>query len=111
VVQVHRSEGVANRTGPEPCVAVREGGREASVGERAGQPLSRVSIEVPGADTVGNVESNTTRCVIASASVARRGRRTWHAQTLSAREPGDLRLDRLRYGAVRVGKVKNRSRR
>lgn len=66
MVQVHRSEGVANRTGPEPCAVVREGGREASVGERAGQPLSGVSIKVSSADTVGNVESNTTRCVIAS---------------------------------------------
>jgi hypothetical protein len=29
-------EGLANHDGPEPCVAVREGGGEASVGVRAG---------------------------------------------------------------------------
>ena len=41
VVQVHCDEGVATHIGPEPCGVIREGGVEASVGERAGQPLSR----------------------------------------------------------------------
>jgi len=40
-VKVHHDEGVANRVGPEPCDAIREGCVEASVGERIGQPLSR----------------------------------------------------------------------
>ena len=40
-MQVRRDEGVAIHIGPEPCAAVREGGGEASVGERIGQPLSR----------------------------------------------------------------------
>jgi hypothetical protein len=35
------SEEVANRTGPEPCVVVRKGEGEASVGVRAGWVLSR----------------------------------------------------------------------
>jgi hypothetical protein len=39
-VQVQYGEGVAIRTGPEPCVGIREGVGEASVGERIGQPLS-----------------------------------------------------------------------
>jgi hypothetical protein len=39
-VQVHHGEGVATRTGPEPCVGTREGVGEASVGEHIGQPLS-----------------------------------------------------------------------
>jgi hypothetical protein len=39
-VQVHCDEGVAIRIGPEPCAGIREGVGEASVGERAGQPLS-----------------------------------------------------------------------
>jgi hypothetical protein len=39
-VQVRYDEGVAIHIGPEPCVAVRKGGGEASVGERIGQPLS-----------------------------------------------------------------------
>jgi hypothetical protein len=42
-VQVRYDEGVAIRIGPEPCVDIREGAGEASVGERIGQPLSRES--------------------------------------------------------------------
>jgi hypothetical protein len=34
VVQVHYSEGVANRAGPELCVVGCEAGGEASAGER-----------------------------------------------------------------------------
>jgi hypothetical protein len=41
-VQVHCDGGVAIHIGPEPCVVAREGNGEASVGERIGQPLSRV---------------------------------------------------------------------
>jgi hypothetical protein len=40
-VQALYSEGVANHTGPEPCVMSREGHGEASAGERAGWPSSR----------------------------------------------------------------------
>jgi len=40
-VRVHCDEGVAPHIGPEPCGSVREGVGEASVGEHAGQPLSR----------------------------------------------------------------------
>ena len=39
-MQVHCNEGVAIRIGPEPCGVIREDGVEASVGVRAGQPLS-----------------------------------------------------------------------
>ena len=42
-MQVHYDEGLANRIGPEPCAGIREDVGEASVGERAGQPLSRES--------------------------------------------------------------------
>jgi len=49
-VQVHYGERVAIHTGPEPCVVVREDGSEASAGERIGQPLSRESARVSGAD-------------------------------------------------------------
>jgi hypothetical protein len=41
-VQVLYGEGVATHTGPEPCAEFREGQGEASAGERAGWPLSRV---------------------------------------------------------------------
>ena len=44
MVEVHCDEGVANHIGPEPCAGVREGVGEASVGEHAGQPLSRETV-------------------------------------------------------------------
>src|SRR3981081_1913125 len=47
-----------------------------------------------GADTVHMAEGNTSGCAIASARATRRGQRPWHVQTLLAREPGDLALDR-----------------
>ena len=50
-MQVHCDEGVATRIGPEPCVAAREGGDEASVGEHAGWVLSRENMLL-GADPV-----------------------------------------------------------
>jgi hypothetical protein len=97
-VQVHRDEGVANRIGPEPCAGIREGVGEASAGERIGQPLSRDSRLILGADAVRLAEGNTTGRDIASARSTRRGRRLWHVRTLLAREPGDLGSDQ-RYGA------------
>jgi hypothetical protein len=58
VVQVHYGEGVATHTDPEPCVDTREGGGEASAGERIGQPLSREKSFDPGADALDNAEGN-----------------------------------------------------
>jgi hypothetical protein len=89
-VQVHYDEGVANHIGPEPCVGIREEVGEASVVERAGQPLSRDSLQIPGADAVLNAEGNTGGRATASASRTRRGRRPWHVRTHLEREPGDL---------------------
>ena len=43
-MRVHHGEGVATRTGPEPCVGIREGIGEASAGEHIGQPLSRENL-------------------------------------------------------------------
>jgi hypothetical protein len=40
-VEVRYDEGIANHIGPEPCGVTREGGVEASAGDRIGQPLSR----------------------------------------------------------------------
>jgi hypothetical protein len=93
-VQVHHDEGVANRIGPEPCAGICEGVGEASAGERAGQPLSRDRKPIPGADAVCVAEGNMPKSVIASAWATRRGRRTWHARMLHAREPGGLRIGR-----------------
>jgi RNA-directed DNA polymerase len=58
-VKVLCSEGVATHTGPEPCVDVRKGGGEASVGERIGQQLSRERNLIPGADAVDRTEGHT----------------------------------------------------
>ena len=58
-MQVHYDEGVAIHIGPEPCAGAREGGGEASVGVRIGQPLSRERTSVPGADAVLMAEGNT----------------------------------------------------
>src|SRR4029077_7634645 len=44
--EVSNSEGIANQTGPESCVAHREVRDEALTGEPAGQPLSP-EIETP----------------------------------------------------------------
>ena len=111
-VKVSDRKGIANQTGPESCVAHREVRDEALRGEPAGQPLSRESfILVQGADAVSVAEGNRDRSVRASACSALRGLRPWHVGTLFAREPGDLLLDRLScFRAVRIGKMRNRSR-
>jgi hypothetical protein len=89
-VKVLYGEGVAIRIGPEPCAGIREGDGEASVGERIGQPLSRESKIVSGADVVRITERNMDGSVSASARPTRRGRRPWHVWTLFVRESGDL---------------------
>ena len=110
-MQVHHDEGVANRIDRESCASTREGIGEALTGERAGQPLSRESTLLPGADVVPLTEGKTDGRDIASAQTARRGRRPWHARTLCAREPGDPRSDHRRdAGLVRIGKARSRSR-
>jgi hypothetical protein len=51
-VQVRCDEEVAIHIGPKPCVCAREGAGEASAGERIGQPLSRESHIIQGADVL-----------------------------------------------------------
>jgi hypothetical protein len=41
-VKVHHGEDLASHAGPAPCAVFHEGQGEASAGERAGWPLSRV---------------------------------------------------------------------
>jgi len=70
-------EGVASRTGPESCVAVREDGGEALTGERMGRVLSRESHgQLRGADAVEAAEGNTG-CVVSAR----------HAWTLRGQRP------------------------
>jgi hypothetical protein len=64
---------------------------EALTGECIGQPLSRESTLIPGADVVPVTEGNTDGRDNASAQTARCGLRHWHVRTLFAWEPGDLR--------------------
>lgn len=89
-MRVHYDEGVAAHIGPEPCADIRENVGEASVGERIGQPLSRETVLIPGADAVCLSEGETGGRVTASARPTRRGLRPWHVRTLLVREPGDL---------------------
>ena len=74
-MQVSYSEGVANHTGPESCVGIREDAGEALTGERIGQPSSREKLKVPGADVFEITEGDMDGRVIASARPARHGRR------------------------------------
>ena len=57
VVRVHYGEGIAIHIGPKPCARVREDAREASAGERIGQPSSRETVLIPGADAVHLAEA------------------------------------------------------
>jgi hypothetical protein len=96
-VQVHHDEGVANRIDPESCADAHEGIGEALTGERIGQPLSRESTLILGADVVPVTEGNTDGRDYASAQTARRGLRHWHVRTLFAREPGDLMVGQRQH--------------
>jgi len=109
VVKVHCNEGRAIHIGPKPCVSSREAGGEASVGESAGQVLSRVSrnSRVP---TRSATWKATLLGAFSRVPAARRGRGPWHAQKLSVQEPGDLQLDRSHGWAARIGKARSRSR-
>jgi hypothetical protein len=66
-----------------------------------------IKIPILGADAVQMAEGNTFWRVIASARTTRRGQRPWHVQTLLAREPGDLAIDRsaTAVGPHREGEV------
>jgi hypothetical protein len=111
-VQVPDNKDLANHAVPESCAVRREVQGEALTGVRIGQPSSRESLRIPGADAVSLAEGNMPGRVIASAPTTRRGRRPWHVRTLLAREPGDLQLDRRRLQgpAARIGKARSRSR-
>jgi hypothetical protein len=103
-VRVLYGEGIASHTGPESCVASREGRGEALTGECVGQPLSGEN-QLRGADVLRPAEGNRARVVNARRSPTPRRRRTWHAQTPSVREPGDLQSVRVWHHTDRVGKA------
>jgi len=92
-VKVPNDKGLASHIVPESCVrSGREARHEALTGVRVGQPLSREIIEFRDADAFVLAEGNTDSRAIASGCPVPRGPRLWHARTLLAREPGDLRF-------------------
>jgi hypothetical protein len=93
-VQVSYDEGVAIHIGPESCAVAREGFGEALTGGAHRPAIEPRKIPILGADAVQMAEGNTFGRVIASAWTTPRGQRPWHVQTLLAREPGDLAIDR-----------------
>ena len=108
-MQVLYSEGVATHTGPEPCAGPREGPGEASAGERAGRPLSRERVTVPGADVVTVTKGHTNGRVSASArrpGVVRDP--GMHGRSLSGNQ--EISRPTRSIQLVRIGKARSHSR-
>ena len=111
-MQVHHDEGVANRIDPKSCAAAREGIGEALTGERTGQPLSRESTLILGADVVPLTEGDADRRDSASAHpagvVADTG--MCGSSLLGNREISWSASASMCAALVRVGKARNRRR-
>lgn len=58
MVKVHCDEGLTNRIGPELCVTVREGVREALTGVRAGQAIKHRNFALWEAHALLTAEGN-----------------------------------------------------
>ena len=87
-------EGVANHIGPESCAVAREALGEALTGECTGQPLSRERVLSWVPTPCIRWKARRPAAKAANGRATRRGQRPWHVQTLLAREPGDLAIDR-----------------
>jgi len=109
-VEVRRNEGIANHIDPEPCVHTRKGEDEASVGESTGQPLSRETNLSRVPTFLRRRKAICRGTINASAAMTRRGRRTWHMDTLFAREPGDPESGQQDYQLVRTEKARSHTR-
>ena len=111
-MQVHHDEGVANRIDPESCADAREGIGEALTGERIGQPLSRESTLILGADVVplteGNTDGRERRAPRRPGVVVDTG--MCGRSLLGNREISWSASDSMRAALVRVGKARSRSR-
>jgi hypothetical protein len=101
-------EDLASHGGPEPCVVVREGGGEASVGVRAGWAMEPRNLLVWGADAVlqGGRQHRRRRFREPSADPA--GSESLCMRGISGRENREVPLPpaRLDGGAGRAGKAK-----
>ena len=110
-MKVHHGEGPAIHIGPEPCVGTREGVGEAWVGDGIGQPWSRESKIVSGADVVEITEGEMDGSVIAEAPT----NPAW-SETLACADALCAGIGRSRiwpaeeYPLVRIGKTRSRSR-
>ena len=88
-------EGVASRGGPEPCVVVREGGGEASVGYVQAGLLSLV-IFCSGCRRGPTTRKATSLAAFSRAVDGLRGvEEPGHVRNLRMREPGDPMIIRL----------------
>jgi hypothetical protein len=97
-------EGIASRTGPEPCADVREGVGEASAGVRAGRVLSRESGPKIGMPTPSKrPEGNTAQAAIArhgagpawsktSCMLGNSPRRNWETPVLALAKGAKVRV-------------------
>jgi hypothetical protein len=110
-VQVRYDEGVAIHIGPEPCVAVRKDGGEASVGECIGQPLSLVKIHTWALTPLRRRKA--TRTGAATRAPGRPGVVEEPGMCRSSLR-GNREIPRLTSGnkefLVRIGKARSRSR-
>ena len=93
-MQVSYSEGLANHTGPESCVGIREDAGEALTGERIGQPSSRESLILPDADVVRITERNMGSAITRALTQSGVVEDPEHVRKLFAREPGGLGFGR-----------------
>ena len=109
-MQVPHSEGTAYHTGPEPCVPHCEARDEALAGERAGQPLSYVTLVVRSADAFPVAEGNTVERANASAPPAPRSLRPWHARNTPCTGTGRSHVRPPGIGRSATGRPEGRSR-
>ena len=100
-------EGVASHDGPEPCVAVREGGGEASVGVRAGRAIEPRNLRVWGADAVLQCGRQHRRRRFRESPAGLAGSKNLCMRGISMRENREIRRSpaRLDGGVGRAGKA------
>ena len=100
-------EGLAVHDVPEPCVGVREGGGEASVGVRAGRAIEPRNLLVRGADVVLQGGRQHRRRRFREPSVDPAGSENLCMCVISGRENREVPRSpaRLDGGAGRAGKA------
>ena len=105
MVKVHCDEGLTNHIGPESCVAVREGVREALTGVRAGQAIERRNFALRTAHALLTAEGNMAPIRYDKYLAVPRRQRPWYVRKSLAREPGDLLIRPGARAQGRIGKA------